>query len=87
MTLSSAFALIRGEGAIQVKVHWLKNIYIYIYIYILIGKKNFIEKRVKHDKVEKDTKEIKRTCTKDRRIYKYWERFTRCETPKPRPIK
>jgi len=36
----------------------------YIYIYILIGKKNFIEKRVKYDKVEKDTKEIKKNMYK-----------------------
>ena len=51
MILSSAFALTRGEGAIQVKVLWLN---IYIYIYILISKKNFIERMVKHGKVEND---------------------------------
>ena len=33
---------------------------IYIYIYILISKKNFIEKMVKHGKVENDSKEIKK---------------------------
>ena len=62
MILSSAFALTRGEGAIQVKVLWL-NKYIYIYFFFfffLISKKNFIEKIVKHGKVENDSKEIKK---------------------------